>query len=410
MTSSRVLTNGCSKKPNYFAFATLICTWSLLFGNFLVKFQQLENADAVSSSSILSETPLANESPTIIREGVQQNPTLWRPIGRWSRPAPEYDSKEFDGLLLEPFDSIYRYGTWDDSPIVLSQFKLVFFASPKVGCTGELSCNLVKHTSPTRKRRGRSSFSLVPLNTHTTLAVFKQLFRRMMGKADWQKHNGTLPHAPGANGLFYLYNFSPKDANRIMTDPTWTRAIVVRDPRERLLSAYMDKATRRYGLYLQNHCCKTVNSEQLRTMLHCQQYSFGFRTKERRPLVTMSEFVRDIMPACDDVHWRPQRFRMQPKYWPYINFVGKFDNVAVDTKRLLERVGAWQEYGASGWGTSNQSVFGATETVHHVTNSSSQVQLLREPEIKEAVDRLVENDYSCPLLQLHNNNQNRGHK
>merc|ERR1712224_909636 len=49
-------------------------------------------------------------------------------------------------------------------------------------------------------------------------------------------------------------------------------------------------------------------------------------------------------------HWRPQIQRMNRMNWNTINFVGRFETIQKDTRRLLERIGAYEEFGASGWG------------------------------------------------------------
>ena len=48
-------------------------------------------------------------------------------------------------------------------------------------------------------------------------------------------------HNPSTNGLKYLHAFSPRDATNMMRDPSWTRAIFLREPKQRFLSAYLDK-------------------------------------------------------------------------------------------------------------------------------------------------------------------------
>jgi Sulfotransferase family len=116
-----------------------------------------------------------------------------------------------DNLLVQQGDSIYVLPEWDAAPIVLEQYKLVFFTIPKVGCT-----------------------------------AWKQLFRRMMGYRDWKNENvhDMQPWNPESNGLKYLYHYDRVTASTMMTSPEWTRAIIVRDPKERFLSAYLDKIVR----------------------------------------------------------------------------------------------------------------------------------------------------------------------
>jgi hypothetical protein len=130
-----------------------------------------------------------------------------------TKGAPQiYDEYAHDdNILVQYGDSIYVRTGWDAAPIVLEDYKVVFFTTAKVGCT-----------------------------------VFKQLFRRMLGIPQWQDVN--LPHLipwnPEVNGLRYLYHYNRTAASHMMTAPDWTRAIFVRDPKTRFLSAYLDKVVR----------------------------------------------------------------------------------------------------------------------------------------------------------------------
>jgi Sulfotransferase family len=142
-------------------------------------------------------------------------------------PAPTTNSTpalrptvQVDDLLIQQGDSIYLRQGWDTSPVVLEEYKLLFFTTAKVGCT-----------------------------------VWKQLFRRMMGYEDWKAENtnSKLPWNPEANGLKYLHHYSRQEASEMMTSNEWTRAIFVRDPKERFLSAYLDKVVQ--NPFFTNHVC-----------------------------------------------------------------------------------------------------------------------------------------------------------
>jgi Sulfotransferase family len=127
-----------------------------------------------------------------------------------------------DNLLIQQGDSIHLRQGWDNSPVVLEEYKLIFFTTAKVGCT-----------------------------------VWKQLFRRMMGYEDWKAENtkqSMLPWNPEANGLKYLHHYSRQEASAMMTSPEWTRAIFVRDPKERFLSAYLDKVVQN-PFFTRHVCC-----------------------------------------------------------------------------------------------------------------------------------------------------------
>jgi hypothetical protein len=123
--------------------------------------------------------------------------------------------------LVHYGDSIYLKGDWDGAPIVLEKFKLIFFASAKFACT-----------------------------------TWKQLFRRMMDLPDWntEEYTNLLPWNPELNGLKDMYDYDQKTASEMMTSPNWTRAIFVRDPKDRFLSAYLDKAVNN-PTYMQTKCC-----------------------------------------------------------------------------------------------------------------------------------------------------------
>lgn len=125
------------------------------------------------------------------------------------------------GNILHRSDWIYsKSHGWDEAPIVIPEYNLLFFTVPKTGTT-----------------------------------IFKQLFRRMMGFENWQLKDANLVHFPDENGLKYLYDYPPTEANEMLTSPNWTRAIFVRDPKNRVLSAYLDKALHNRGEYVKHHCC-----------------------------------------------------------------------------------------------------------------------------------------------------------
>ena len=79
------------------------------------------------------------------------------------------------------------------------------------------------------------------------------------GAHDWksQDYKKMLPHNPETNGLTYLHNYDLTTANKMMTDPTWTRAIFVRDPKDRFFSAFFDKA-KKFPDFLRQKCCAST--------------------------------------------------------------------------------------------------------------------------------------------------------
>jgi hypothetical protein len=254
--------------------------------------------------------------------------------------------------LVQQGDFVYLIGDWDGSPVVLEEYKLIFFTSAKVACT-----------------------------------VWKQLFRRIMGKKNWRAENTKrlLPWNPDVNGLKYLYDYDRDTASHMMTSPEYTRAIFVREPKERLLSAYLDKGVSNPS-FVEGKCCKYTRT--------CGQVA-----RE-----SLSNFL-DMMQTCEDGHWRPQNRRMEAKYWPYINFVGRMETLADDAKKLLTHVGAWDRFGKSGWGEhGNVSIFGtkaggAGRT--HATNARERLRVYyNTSELERNVDFYYAGDYANPVLNF----------
>jgi hypothetical protein len=171
---------------------------------------------------------------------------------------------------------------YDASPVVIESHKLVFFTGPKAACT-----------------------------------VWKQLFRRMMGYSDWKYASA---HNPKTNGLTYLSKYSVEKATYIMNSPNYTRAIFVRDPKERFLSAFIDKALHRNGSYVVKTCCRFPPD--------CWEQSRSF-----------AGFF-NLTKTCKDSHWEPLSSRMENKYWDTLSFVAHMEATANDARKLLQRIGA----------------------------------------------------------------------
>jgi hypothetical protein len=209
-----------------------------------------------------------------------------------------------DGDLIKHDDKIYTKGDWDGSPIVVEKYKLIFFTIPKIGGT-----------------------------------KWKQAFRRMMGFPDWNivgGESGGLPHDPKKNGLKYLYDYPIDQAEAMFQSDEWTKAIFIRSPKDRFLSVYYEVSRDRDQI--DRRCCP-----------HEPGCSASLRT--------ISGFL-ELIEYCYSAHWAPITDRMEEKYWPYINFIGSLENVQVDSQKLLQKIGAWDDIGKTGWGDSgNDRIF-----------------------------------------------------
>jgi hypothetical protein len=253
-----------------------------------------------------------------------------------------------DDLLVAPWDVLYRkrYG----SALVLPAYRLIVVPTPKVGST-----------------------------------VWHQLFRRMMGYADWKAHTGPLPHNPDANGLTYLADYSRPAASDLWQSPQWTKAIFVRDPKERLLSAYLDKVARNPSQNLvKGSCCPKLP----RDCVHRN--------------TSLTDFAHLVGTSClrKGDHWNLQSERMEPKYWTYVNFVGNLETAAPDARRLLEQLGAWQDFGASGWGKDGQqAIFAEVQDIHQ-TDAASKMSNYYTADLEAYVEQMYAADYNHSRMGL----------
>ena len=255
-----------------------------------------------------------------------------------------------DDLLVQPTDILYkqRYG----SAVVIPSHKFIFIPIPKVGST-----------------------------------VWYKLLRRMTGVQVWPSDLGPLPQNPDVNGLTYLADYSRTQATDMWTSPAWTKAMMVRDPKERLLSAYLDKVKHSYtGALVHGTCCPDTNS--------C--------AKDHRNM-TLPQFVNLLVAReCWNTgdHWNLQSERMERKYWPHVTTVLHLDHAAADARRLLEQVGAWEAFGATGWGPDGKdSIFSPSVTTRHVTNASTLVdQYYDSPALVKQVESLFVKDYKDKRL------------
>lgn len=192
------------------------------------------------------------------------------------------------------------------------------------------------------------------------------------------------PWNPKWNGLKYLYHYNTTQAAHMMVDPTWTKAIFVRDPKVRFVSAFLDKAVTHHS-FINDKCCPATRT--------CQS-----EVKE-----SASKFLA-LAQNCSDAHWSPQYQRMEAKYWPYINFVGHMEHLAEDAEALLRKIGAWDTYGAAGWGENGkEQVFQASAGGvgrQHATRAQDKLKEYLTREDEAILDQWYGPDYAHPVMGI----------
>jgi hypothetical protein len=275
-----------------------------------------------------------------------------------------------DEQQIDWTDPIFLRVGYDNDPVVIESHKLIFFPIPK--------------------------------NANTQ---FKILFRRMMGyhhhsedNNNNNNNNKSMRQAeiddwndldkvwdPLRNGLSYLGQYSRKQQQEFMLSDEWTRAVFVRDPLERLVSAYKftslaqehpNEPNSVIGGTIKQNCCSMNRARPHGDSVknpHCLKLpSYTIPVTETN--FPFDTFVKHFLPNCFDFHWTPQSNRMSPASWKLINFVGHFDSLKDDTHNLLKRIGAYDEFGRSGWGSNNESIFETNEARHATNTSSSKIE------------------------------------
>ena len=162
----------------------------------------------------------------------------------------------------------------------------------------------------------------------------------------------------------------------------------MRDPKERLLSAYLEKGNN--TRYIQRKCCNKWFPSSVNCSTQASQSLQGFF---------------ELIQTCKDEHFTPQYLRMEGKYWPKINFVGHMDTVAEDAETLLNRVGAWERFGKTGWGKNgNSSAFGTKAgdpgRKHAKDAKDKLLTYFTTPELERQVEQHYRGDYQNPIMNM----------
>ena len=223
-------------------------------------------------------------------------------------------------ISLENIMWIRRFG-WS-SPIVVEKYKLVFMAVAKNGCT-----------------------------------QWKKLFQRI------QNIDSTDIHDPAKNKLKYLMYRNDTEIRRMLLDPSWTKATMVREPRSRLLSGYF----------------QFKGGKFIETMLN-------------RTGVTFEDFVYHVKhyPYSNE-HWEPQaRFPA----WMYQKQIlwGKMENMQEFGKQLLTKIGAWDEWGHK-WGKDQNETLFSEYRKRMESNSIWKLQKYYNRALEDQVFQIFRRDF-----------------
>jgi len=275
------------------------------------------------------------------------------------------NSNSVEAVVLKKNDIIYQKRTdgRNFSPVVNEEYKVVFFM-------------IAKDAS----------------------SEWKRMFVRMTGSPNWCAH---WIHKPEVNGLKHLNEYPIDQAQEMMTSPDWTRALFVRNPKDRVLSAFLDKVLK-HGKDFKNHECRRYGKQGYSTQYCIDNHrDFGF-------------FLKNITTTVMNVHWQPIYDKIDGKWWPYINFIGHVQDLNEDARRLLKSLtsetdgmSAWDHWGTTGWGgdeheceQNHTKAFLEKNDARHETDAHEKLRKYYTPELEIFVEEHWKNDFNNPYYEF----------
>ena len=83
-----------------------------------------------------------------------------------------------------------------------------------------------------------------------------------------------------------------------------------------------------------------------------------------------------------------------------MNFVGRFETVAVDARRLLQQIGAWDDFGATGWGVDgNETMFESNSATHATHATGNLTDYFGSTRTETIVQEFYAKDFVSDLLR-----------
>jgi len=178
----------------------------------------------------------------------------------------------------------------------------------------------------------------------------------------------------------------------------------VRNPHERLLSAYLDKGIGEGFQKIVGACCRKKFGRRQNPICSDRKGTF-------RDFVSLLEPLNDgesTVPGClqTDLHWVPQSDQLDDKFWSKINFVGHMEALERDTQALWERIGyRTGKNGSEGddkkeqQQQTEQGDGGEGGGQHHSTGSHDRMKTYYDTkDLFDRVTELYKGDYTHPLF------------
>eukprot|EP00546_Thalassionema_frauenfeldii_P016563 CAMPEP_0178902592 /NCGR_PEP_ID=MMETSP0786-20121207/4691_1 /TAXON_ID=186022 /ORGANISM="Thalassionema frauenfeldii, Strain CCMP 1798" /LENGTH=379 /DNA_ID=CAMNT_0020573877 /DNA_START=132 /DNA_END=1270 /DNA_ORIENTATION=- len=234
------------------------------------------------------------------------------------------------------------------------------------------------------------------------ITEWRRFFRYTRGAQDYL----SWPHFKRDLMPFHMSSLTKEKQEELLNDPTWTKAVFIREPAERLLSGYLDKIVKEgwsEPVFGQNHTLSFAEFIDLITTV-------------------TNKYGQDVkipgLNTCTDPHFRPQLFLCGLDYLlPSFDFIGSFYHSSEQTQILLEKVGMWEDYGLNYDDGRDGGLVGSNchypppirssnftpvgfnqgsghRTTLHVTQSSQKMREYYTPELLETVRKAYRWDYA----------------
>jgi hypothetical protein len=236
---------------------------------------------------------------------------------------------------------------------------------------------------------------------------WKRFFTRLQGNPNWCAEQSMI-HKKHVNKLKLLSDFSLEEAQMMMTSPSWKKAVFVRHPKPRLLSAFLDKAVV-HSEYFQSHYCavyeKLHGGDLNDCILHHQNFEFFLQN------FTATSVIKD------DMHWRSIYSRIDEKWWPHIDFIGNMQNLNQDAQEFLssirsniDNVTAWDRNGRTGWSdkkskdcnvaSKGEGPFLGVRDNSHMTKAREQMIKYYTPKLEVLIEERYADDLDNPYFSF----------
>ncbi len=215
-------------------------------------------------------------------------------------------------------------------------------------------------------------------------------------------------------GLKRLRTFKLQDVQEMMTSEEWTRATFVREPKERILSAFLNKFVESKH-YFRYNCC---NKQDMPLRIHREECRNRQEKADFRYFLHMAKF-------CLDPHWKPQSEIIDLKWWPHISFIGNLQhhNAGSEAKILLKSIRsskdnltAWEKFGSTGWGINGTDPFMSSPSASlHPTDARAKLRKYYTKCDELFVEKFATRDYTFSYfhfdkIRMFNRSDNEEHE